>query len=75
MVLRQLTRLLTDRFGCEEQDVEMGTLLEDLNLTGDDRDEIALYLWELYVTAPPPEELPPFETVEDLVGYIEDRME
>ena len=74
MVLEQLTRLLVDRFGCDEQDVEMTTFLDDLNLTADDRDEIVASLWELYVAAPPSEEQPPLETVEDVVGYIEDRM-
>ncbi len=74
MVLQQLTRLLVDRFGCDAEDVIMAADLDDLNITNDERLELALVLWEMNIAAPMPNELPPFETVEDLVGYIEDQM-
>ncbi len=74
MVLQQLTRLLTDRFGCDAEDVTMAASLDDLNITDDERCDLAILLWEMYVPAAMPDELPPFDTVEDLVGFIEDRM-
>ncbi len=74
MVLQQLIRLLTDRYGCDPEDVTMSALLDDLNITDDERYELASLLWEMYVPAPWPEELPALETVEDLVGLIEDQM-
>lgn len=74
MVLQQLAKLLIDRFGCDAEDIEMAASFDDLNITEDERYELFAILWELYGTASLPEELPPFDTVEDLVGYIEDRM-
>lgn len=74
MVLQQLAKLLIDRFGCDAEDVEMAASFDDLNITEDERYELFAVLWELYGTETLPEELPPFATVEDLVGYIEDRM-
>ncbi len=74
MVMQQLTRLLVDRFGCDVEEITMAAGLDDLNITEDERGELALVLWELFVAAPLPNELPPFDTVEDLVGYIEDQM-
>ncbi len=74
MVLQQLIRLLTDRYGCDPEDVTMTASLDDLNVTDDERYEVAALLWETYVPAAWPEELPLLETVEDLVGFIEDRM-
>ena len=74
MVLQQLTKLLTDRFGCFEEDIFMAASFYDLNITESERCELAAVLWELHVAAPLPDDLPPFDLVEDLVGYIEDRM-
>ena len=74
MVLEYLRELLSDRFGCAGEDVEMPTLLDDLNLTVDDLGEIALCLGELYGTQIPTAELLSFQTVEDLVGYVEDQL-
>lgn len=74
MVLQQLAKLLIDRFGCDAEDITMAASLDDLNITDDERCELAMVLWELHIAAPMPDTLPPFDTVEDLVGYIEDRM-
>lgn len=74
MVMQQLTRLLVDRFGCDPEEITMAAGLDDLNITEDERCELALVLWELFVAAPLPEEMPAFDAVEDLVGYIEDQM-
>lgn len=74
MVLEILRKLLIDRVGCEAEDVEMAASLDDLNVTEDERIELAMILWEMFVSEPMPEEFPAWELVEDLVGYIEDRM-
>lgn len=74
MVLQQLATLLIDRFGCEAEDITMAASFDELNITDGEREELALVLWELNLAAPLPDELPIFELVEDLVGYIEDRM-
>ncbi len=74
MVLQQLTHLLTDRFGCDAEDITMAASFDDLNITEDERCDLAAILWEMYVPAALPDELPPFDAVEDLVGFIEDRL-
>ena len=73
MVLEYLRELLSDRYGCDPQDVEMAASLDELNITKNDLDEIVLCLGELYGTVIPTADLYAFETVEDLVGYVEDR--
>lgn len=74
MVLQQLTKLLTDRFGCFEDEIFMAASFDDLNITEGERQELLAVLWEQHVATPLPDELPEFELVEDLVGYIEDRL-
>ena len=74
MVLPYLTSLLTDRYGCDSDEVTMAARLDDLNLTADDRGEIALFLGEVYGVDIPADELDAFETVEDMVGFVEDRL-
>ena len=73
MVLEQLTVLLVDRFACDPEDVTMAASFDDLNITDDERYELAAVLSELYLRTQN-DDFPPFDTVEDLVGYIEDRM-
>ena len=75
MVLPKLSKLLADRFGCDEEDVTLSATLDDLNLYDDDRAEIAVWFYELYGVEITAEEIAAWETVEDIVGYIEDRME
>ena len=74
MVLQKLTYLLTDRYGCDTEDVCMAASLDDLNITDDERCDLAALLWEMYVPEVLPDDFPPFDTVEDLVGFIEDRV-
>ncbi len=74
MVLQLLTRLLTDRVGCDAEEVTLAATFDELNVTDDERIDCATVLWDTFVSAPLREEFPPFDTVEDLVGYIEDRM-
>ena len=74
MVLEILRKLLIERVGCEAEDVEMAADLDELNVTDDERVEVAMILWEMFVSEPMPDEFPAWELVEDLVGYIEDRM-
>lgn len=74
MVLNYLVTLLSDRYGCEGEDVVMAATLDDLNLTADDLGDIALFLGEVYGVDIPTDALRSFETVEDLVGYVEDRL-
>ena len=73
MVLELLTALLVDRFGCDAEDVTMAASFDDLNITDDERYELAAVLSEVYLSTQR-DDFPPFDTVEDLVGYVEDRM-
>ncbi len=75
MVLQALRRLLSDRFGCDEDEVELAATLDELNLYADDLAEIAVWFGDAYGVDVTTEELESFETVEDIVGYIEDHME
>ncbi len=73
MVLQYLKGLLPDRFGCEEEAVCLSATLDELNLSADDVNEIAVCLQDLYgVDFSDATET--FETLEDIVGYVEDRL-
>ena len=74
MVLYVVAQFAAGRCGCDPDEVEMASLLDDLNLSDDDRSELAVLLEAQYMIEIPTDELEAFETVEDLVGYIEDRM-
>lgn len=74
MVFDELVRLLAEQYACDPEEVEMASTLDDLNLTDLDRSDMALTLEELYGVPIPTEELEAFRTVEDVVGYIEDRL-
>lgn len=52
----------------------MASSLDDLNLTDDERMDIAVLLQEQYGVEIPAGALATFSTVEDMVGYIEDRL-
>lgn len=75
MVLQALRRLLSDRFGCEEEAVELAATLDELNLYADDLAEIAVWFGDAYGVEVTTEQLNGFETVEDIVAHIEDHME
>ncbi len=74
MVLPYLVTLCCDRYGCFEEDVTLSARWDDLNLTADDLNEIALCLNDVYGIEIPGHVLSAAETVEDLVGYVEDRL-
>ena len=73
MVIQDMERLCYERYGCDRT-VEMASRFDDLNITADERADMAFTLEELYGIAIPDEELDAFETLEDMVGYIEDRL-
>lgn len=75
MILAKLRQLLIDRFGCDGEEVTLSATLDDLNLYAQDRDEIAVWFGDLYGVEISAEEIDAWETVEDIVGYIEDHME
>ncbi len=72
MVLEYLQSLLPDRFGCEEEAVCLAATLDELNLSADDINEIAVCLQDLYGVDFSVDVTDTFETVEDIVGYVED---
>ena len=73
-VLEEVRDFLCERCGCFYEDVEMAALLDDLNVADFEREDLAFLLAERRGVEIPNEELFAFETVEDLVGYIEDRL-
>ncbi len=71
-VLDILTRLFCDKYGCDPEDVAMGATLDELNIAPHERRDMAMVLGELYTVDIDDEALEGFETVEDVVGYVED---
>ncbi len=74
MTLPFLKKLLVDRYGCDAEDILMATTIDKLNLSADDLAEIVMCLYEAFGVDIPETEWTCFETVEDLLGYIEDRL-
>lgn len=74
MVLSTVAQFAAQQCGCDPEDVEMAALLDDLNITSEDRSELAVLLESQYMVEIPTEDLDAFETVEDIVGYVEDRL-
>lgn len=73
-VLDVLMRMFVLQFGCEPEDVELAASLDDLNIAPHEREHMALVLEEMYGIPIDDDTLNGFETVEDVVGYIEDRI-
>jgi len=73
-VLDVLMRLLCTKYGCEPEDVEMAASLDELNIAPHEREDMAMVLEEIYGIPIDDDTLERFETVEDVVGFIEDRM-
>ena len=71
-VLDVLMRLFCIQFGCEPEDVELAATLDDLNIAPHEREQMAMVLEETYGIAIDDDTLDGFETVEDVVGFIED---
>ncbi len=73
-VLDVLMRLFCTKYGCEPEDVEMAASLDELNIAPHEREDMAMVLEEIYGIPIDDDTLERFETVEDVVGFIEDRM-
>ena len=71
-VLDVLTRLFCSKYGCDPEDVEMAASLDDLNIAPHEREHMAVFLGEMYGVDIDDDTLYGFETVEDVVGYVED---
>jgi len=67
-------RLFCTKYGCEPEDVEMAASLDELNIAPHEREDMAMVLEEIYGIPIDDDTLERFETVEDVVGFIEDRM-
>ncbi len=75
MIQDKLRALLSDRFGCDGEDVTLTATLDDLNLYADDRTEIAVWFGDLYGVGISADEIDAWQMIEDIVEYIEDHME
>ncbi len=73
MVFRDVEKLCLGRYGCEGP-IEMASTFDELNILPHEREDMALTLEEIYGVAIPDEALAAFESIEDIVGYIEDRI-
>ena len=73
-VMDVLLRLFCLKYGCEPEDVTMSATLDDLNIAPHERADMAMVLEETFGIPIPDDILDGFDTVEDVVGYVEDRM-
>ena len=71
-VLDVLTVLFCRNYGCDPDDVEMAATLDELNIAPHEREDMAVFLGEMYGVEINDDTLDGFETVEDVVGYVED---
>ena len=71
-VLDVLTQLFCRNYGCDPEDVEMAATLDELNIAPHEREHMAVFLGEMYGVEITDDTLYGFETVEDVVGYVED---
>ena len=71
-VLDVLTQLFCRNYGCDPEDIEMTATLDDLNIAPHEREHMAVFLGEMYGVEIDDDALYEFETVEDVVGYVED---
>ena len=73
-VLDVLTALFCRNYGCEPEDVQMTATLDELNIAPHEREDMAVFLGEMYGLVIDDDTLCGFETVEDVVGYVEDHL-
>lgn len=71
-VLDVLTVLFCRNYGCDPDDVEMAATLDELNIAPHEREDMAVFLGEMYGVEIDDDTLDGFETVEDVVGFVED---
>ena len=71
-VLDVLTALFCRNYGCEPEDVQMDATLDELNIAPHEREDMAVFLGEMYGVDIDDDTLDGFETVEDVVGFVED---
>ena len=71
-VLDVLTVLFCRNYGCEPDDVRMSATLDELNIVPHERENMAVFLGEMYGVDIDDDTLKGFETVEDVVGFVED---
>ena len=71
-VLDVLTALFCRNYGCDPDDVEMAATLDELNIAPHEREDMAVFLGEMYGVDIDDDTLDGFETVEDVVGFVED---
>jgi acyl carrier protein len=73
-VLDVLTALFCRNYGCEPEDVQMDATLDELNIAPHEREDMAVFLGEMYGVVIDDDTLDGFVTVEDVIGYVEDRL-
>ena len=73
-VLDVLVALFCRNYGCEPEDVQMGATLDELNIAPHEREDMAVFLGEMYGVDIEDDTLDGFETVEDVVGFVEDHL-
>jgi len=73
-VLDVLTALFCEKYACDPECVEMAATLDELNIAPHEREDMAVFLGELYGVDIDDATLDGFETVEDVVGYVEDHL-
>lgn len=71
-VLEVLNFLFCEKYGCDPEEVEMAATLDDLNIAPHEREDMAVFLGEMYGVTIDDDTLDEFQTVEDVVGFIED---
>lgn len=74
MVLELIRYWLCDRLGCEPEEIGLSVSFDELNVHFGELTELAVTVGERFGVEIPDEALDTFATVEDLVGYVEDRL-
>ena len=73
-VLEVLTVLFCRNYGCDPEDVTMAATLDELNIAPHEREDMAVFLGEMYGLEIDDDTLYGFDTVEDVVGFVEDHL-
>ncbi len=73
-VLEVLTALFCGKYGCAPDEVEITASLDELNIAPHEREDMALFLEELYGVTIDEVTLEGFATVEDVVAFVEDTL-